>query len=80
MPRWQHISYSVVVIELTEKVQPEGGGILGFRNYCVNISNFVLLAGGYLETMSGSENLCYLSHALTIHGNVSSYFKNSRLV
>ena len=24
MPRWQHISYSVVVIDLTEKVQPGG--------------------------------------------------------
>ena len=26
MPRWQHISYSVVVIELTEKVHPGGWG------------------------------------------------------
>ena len=25
MPRWQHISYSVVVIELIEKVHPGGG-------------------------------------------------------
>ena len=25
MPSWQHISYSVVVIGLTEKVQPGGG-------------------------------------------------------
>ena len=25
MQRWQHISYSVVVIEVTEKVQPGGG-------------------------------------------------------
>ena len=36
MPRWQHISYSVVVIELMEKVHP-GGGTLGFTNICVNI-------------------------------------------
>ena len=28
MPRWQHISYSVVVIELMEKYTPGGGDSL----------------------------------------------------
>ena len=28
MPRWQQISYSVVVIEIMEKVHPGGGGFL----------------------------------------------------
>ena len=51
MPRWQYISYSVVVvIEGMEKVhQGEGGGILGSRHYCVNIPIFGYLSNLCLE-------------------------------
>ena len=46
MPRWQHISYSVVVIELMEKVHP-GGGDSGLHKFLCEYTQSLVMSYVY---------------------------------